>query len=422
MLGISIAEAFAMLRYLFVDMNSFFASVEQQDRPALRGRPVGIVPTLVATTCCIAASPEAKARGVRTGTGVRDALRLCPAIELIPARPNRYVQCHRRIVEAVESCLHVDQICSIDEMYGKLMGKERMPDQAVALAKQVKAAIRREAGEYLRCSIGLATNVWLAKVASDMHKPDGLTVMLAEQLPDALTHLKLTDLPGIATNMQRRLHQHGIHDVRRLCGLSKDELSAIWGSAVHGSIWWHQLRGRDLPFRATHRRTVGHSHVLPPVWRTKAGAKAVMVRMLHKAAARLRRIHYWARHLTLIIDFLQAPPWQRRVPLGLSQDTLTMVQALEQGWRDYPAFGQVVPLRVGVVLTDLVADEYAPLPLYPDQTRRDTLASAMDRLDRKYGRHTLYFAGMFGAKQTAPTRISFTQIPDVNEMNDDNDD
>jgi len=402
-----------MLRYLFVDMNSFFASVEQQEHPHLRGQPVGVVPILADTTCCIAASYEARDYGVKTGTGVRDARRLCPNIHLVVGRPQVYVRYHHKIVDAVESCLHVDMICSVDEMYGRLMGPQRRPEQAAALAHQVKAAIRQAVGACMRCSIGVAPNAWLAKVASGMQKPDGLTMILPEQMPEAICKLDLTELPGIGRNMLRRLRKHGIERVDQLCGLSQKQLSQIWGSEVLGSIWWHQLRGYDLPYRPTHRRTVGHSHVLPPEWRTNERAHAVLVWMIHKAAARLRRIHYWAGQLTVWVKYRKGPTWQRREHLGSSRDTLTILQAFERAWREHPAG---VPYHVGVVLSDLIADRSATLPLYPQQVRRDALADVMDRLNRRYGYHVLYFAGMFGAQRTAPTRISFTQVPDDSEF------
>ncbi|MEX0643114.1 MAG: hypothetical protein WD468_10460, partial [Pirellulales bacterium] len=252
------------LRYLFADMNSFFASVEQQDRPALRGQPVGVVPVLADTTCCIAASYEAKSYGIKTGTSVREARQRCPHVHLIEARVRLYVEYHHRVVEAVESCLHVDEISSIDEMYGRLLGTEQAPERAASIAFAVKDAIRKAAGPCIRCSIGLAPNPWLAKVASDMNKPDGLTMLLPEQLPEAICHLKLTDLPGIASNMERRLHAAGITTVMQLCHASEANLSEAWASKALGSIWWAQLRGHDLPHRATRRQTVGHSHVLPP--------------------------------------------------------------------------------------------------------------------------------------------------------------
>ena len=128
------------LNWLFVDMNSYFASVEQDTRPELRGRPVAIVPMMADTTCCLAASYEAKAFGVKTGTIVADAKRLCPGLVLVEARHELYVQYHHRIVEAVESCLPVTAVLSVDEMACRLMGRERPLLAAMELGRQGEAA------------------------------------------------------------------------------------------------------------------------------------------------------------------------------------------------------------------------------------------------------------------------------------------
>src|SRR3974390_2747414 len=138
------------LNWLFVDLNSYFASVEQQVRPELRGRPVGVVPMLADTTVCIAASYEAKAFGVRTGTIVADARRLCPDIILVEGRHELYTEYHHRVVEAVECCLPVTAVCSIDEMACRLMGRERPLLAAMELGRKVKARIRARVGERLR--------------------------------------------------------------------------------------------------------------------------------------------------------------------------------------------------------------------------------------------------------------------------------
>ncbi|MDE3199587.1 MAG: DNA polymerase, partial [Acidobacteriota bacterium] len=146
-----------LLNWLFVDLNSYFASVEQQVRPNLRNRPIGVVPMLADTTVCIAASYEAKAYGVKTGTVVADARRLCPGIEFVEARHEIYVEYHHRVIEAVESCLPVSAVLSIDEMACRLLGRERPLLAALELGRLVKARIRERAGSQLRSSVGLAT-------------------------------------------------------------------------------------------------------------------------------------------------------------------------------------------------------------------------------------------------------------------------
>ncbi|HVW78020.1 MAG TPA: hypothetical protein VHB45_10435 [Alloacidobacterium sp.] len=156
------SPAAGILRWLYLDLNSYFASVEQQLHPELRGRPVAVLPVMAETTCCIAASYEAKAYGVQTGTDVAEARRLCPGIAFVQAQQDAYVHFHRRICEVVQQCLPVEQVLSIDEMSCRLMGRQCEPENAVALAKKIKAKIRSEVGECLRCSIGLAPNALLA--------------------------------------------------------------------------------------------------------------------------------------------------------------------------------------------------------------------------------------------------------------------
>lgn len=396
------------IKKLFVDMNAYFASVEQQLRPELRHRPVVVAPVMTDSTCCIAVSYEAKPFGINTGMQIGRARRLCSGLQVVEGRPEIYVEVHHKIVEAVESCAHVDEVHSIDEMSCGLIGAQRRPERAVELARQVKAAIRRKVGEYMRCSAGLGPNQFLAKVAAEMQKPNGLTVIAPDDLPHKLYGLDLINLPGIGSRMRDRLHRRGIRTVRQLCALSKKDMRRIWQSVL-GELWWHRLRGHDLPEQPTQRRTVGHSHVLPPHLRNEAGARAVLMRLIHKAAARLRHIGYWAGQLSVHVAYPEGKGWKAHAPLGLCQDTLTMVETFCELWKRRPS-GE--PIRVGVVLLDLVAHRYATNPLFAAEENRLKLARAMDRLNGRFGSNTIYFGGTHKVLESAPTRIAFTVVPD----------
>src|SRR5580698_4707442 len=134
------------LNWLFLDLNSYFASVEQEVRPELRNRPVGVVPMVTDTTVCIAASYEAKAYGVKTGTSVADAKQMCPDIVFVEGRHEIHTDYHHRVVKAVESCLPVTAVLSIDEMACRLIGRERPLLAAMELGQRVKTAIREKVG------------------------------------------------------------------------------------------------------------------------------------------------------------------------------------------------------------------------------------------------------------------------------------
>src|SRR6476646_8516563 len=156
------------VNWLFLDMNSYFASVEQQVQPRLRGKPTAVVTVDADSTVCIAASYEAKAFGVSTGTALGEARKKCPDLNVVVARHEIYVDYHKKIQEAVEqNCLHVSKIISIDEMECRLRGRDTQISNAQELARQVKKAIY-SVGEMLHCSVGLAPNRFLAKVASNI--------------------------------------------------------------------------------------------------------------------------------------------------------------------------------------------------------------------------------------------------------------
>ncbi len=176
---------------------------------------------------------------------VADAKRMCPGLVLVEARHELYVEYHHRIVEAVESCLPVTAVLSIDEMACRLMGRERPLLAAMELGRQVKARILERVGPMIRSSVGLATNRYLAKVASDMEKPDGLVALPLDILPEALRQLKLRDLPGIGARMEKRLNAKGIRTMDELLALDCEQAGEVWGSVL-GERLWHWLRGEDF--------------------------------------------------------------------------------------------------------------------------------------------------------------------------------
>lgn len=406
------------LRYLFIDMNSYFASVEQQDDPKLRGRPVAVVPVEAGTSCCIAASREAKRFGIRTGTAVWQAKRLCPELVCVTGNHERYVQVHKQIVKAVGRCAPVERVMSIDEMACKLIGVERRPENAEAIARKIKAELRRTLGEVLTCSIGVGPNVMLAKVAGDMRKPDGLTFLHPEQLPDNLYPLKITDFPGIGPRMEKRFHRYGVTTTRQLLGLTVASMSRVWESKVMGERWFHLLRGEDVPDLPTKRRTVSHSHILPPDLRTEDGSRGVMVRLIHKAAARLRSIGYWAGFLGVSISYLDGPRWGVGTHLPKCQDTLNMLLAFGKMWDDPDRPRHATPLKVSMVLSELVPAAVATPSLFEQDRQVTTLSHVMDKINRAFGKHSVRFGTVMGSEDTAPTRVAFTRIPDPNPAHD----
>lgn len=424
----------AGLQWLFLDLNSYFASVEQNESPRLRGRPVAVVPMMTDGTCAIAASYEAKAFGVKTGTKIYEAKKMCPGLVCVLARHDVYVDYHNRILQSVDHILPVNKIWSIDEFDCLLMGREKIPENAAALAQKIKDRIRADIGPAISCSIGIAPNSFLAKVATEIQKPDGLVLLHPEDLPGRLLDLNLTDLPGINTGMLTRLHRSRITTVEALWHTSPKQARAIWGS-VQGERFWYWLHGYDVPYGQTTPSMIGHSRVLDPDLRTPEKARAMARRLLVKAAMRLRRKGFHATRLALSARLIEGGKYTREASFPAANDPFTFLHHLGLLWEDitddlFRGAGRryerrMVFKKISVILHGLrapgeIIDDLFDTSYQENKTvfeKRTRLTAALDHLQQKYKAETVTLglppktlAGHVG------TKIAFSRVPEREEF------
>ena len=389
-----------MLRWLFFDLNSYFASVEQQDNPGLRGKPIAVVPSMTDATCAIAASYEAKAYGIKTGTKIYDAKKMCPDLICVPARHDVYVAYHERIFDEVERHLPVEKRCSIDEGACRLMHNEREPDQAIAIARQIKQGLADNIGPAIRCSIGIAQNMFLAKVASDMQKLDGLIVLPPNDYKDRLFAMELRDFCGIGANMERRLNRAGIHTVAQLWHAEPKHVRKIWGS-VAGEVFWYRLHGHDIADKPTQKRVVGHSRVLDPALRQSDKAYLIAKQLTVKACTRLRRYNLYARRFSVSVrtaghKYARGLNWANETSFAASQDNFVVLEALGRFWEQMQQdTHKAALLKVSVTLHDLYQPQDTTIDLFesPEHSHRKNhdirLSRAMDALNKRFGAQTV---------------------------------
>lgn len=406
------------MNWLFIDMDSYFASVEQHLRPELRGRMIGVVPVESEGTCVIAASADAKRLGVKVGTRVRDAKQLCPDIVLVRARPRLYVEVHQAILRSIDRCAPIHKVYSIDEWAIRLIGKERDVGEAMELGRRIKRRLLKDFSPWLTCSVGIAPTRLLAKIASDMRKPDGLVTLDVGELPGKLEDMELDDFPGIAGAMLRRLHAANVRTVRQLWDLTRQESRHIWGS-VQGEAWWMGFHGHDVPEPATRRRSINHANMLSPKHRDDAGAHAILVRLVCNGAWRLRHHDHVAQRLHIYVRSYNGREWGAEGPLEGTQDTMAIARQLESLWARRPwAPGKEREsewrpfAQVAITLTGLTPVNTATPMLFEDRRPTDPLSQAMDRINQRWGRNAVYLGSVHDYRHEMEDKIAFGRIPD----------
>jgi DNA polymerase-4 len=401
------------LNWLYFDLNSYFATIEQQVDPSLRGKPVVVVPLLSDSTCAIAASYEAKLKDIKTGAKIYEAKKLCPELICIKGRRNLYVEYHKRIFLEINKLLFVDAVCSIDEGAGRLTGKYQQEEEAIRLAQNIKLAIKQDVGDYITCSIGIAPTKYLAKIAAEMEKPDGLTVITAENIPSKLLKLSLRYIPGVGYRVLKRLHSAGIDTVEKLYGCSSGHLQTIWGS-IYGKKCWYLLRGYQLAENVVKNQVIGHSRILGPEVRKISAARNVAAELAIKAAKRLREKELYATYIGLYLKTFNKVVHKTYVRISPSCDNATILEQVFKAWDRLIQQYSLSSLRqVGLSLGGLIQK---PRQLSFDDLGgkqvQENLSLVMDNINKRFGPHTVSIGTLSNADREDP--IAFAHIPGVN--------
>lgn len=398
------------LRWLLVDLNSFFASCEQQDNPFLRGKPVAVVPMLADSTSVIAASYEAKKFGIKTGTKVYEAKKMCPGIRFVTGGHKKYVDYHNKILEAVEEVCHIEKKLSIDEVACRLIGREMEYDTAIEIAKKIKKNILEKVGQCLTSSIGLGPNILVAKMASDLQKPNGLVAIPKEKISEILGPLDIEAMPGVGRNMKYNLNQKGVYKIEDFLKVSSQELRKTWGS-IWGLRIGEELRGAEIDFNRNKNSSYSHEHVLPPHLRNAAGAYQILLKLLAKGCARLRTDHRKCNTLGIAIRYMDRSRFEKSIQFQLTDDTFFMITLLK---KYYPFQQTKKPVKVSIFIGGLTSNTEHQLSFF-DNIKNEKLNQAMDSVNARFGPNTLISAGFLEVTSEAKVKIAFNHIPDKDD-------
>ncbi len=408
---------------LYIDFDAFFANVEKQLEPSLRSRPLGITALNSEHSALITRCYIAKAAGIKRGMRVKEARALCPDIAIRQARPDVYVDIHNKILAEINRHVPVAKVWSIDEAECRLMGSERR--RASEIAINIRSGLRQNIGPFITPSIGLAPNQFLAKVAAEMEKPNGLVILHPQDLPGPLLNLKLTDLPGISSNMEKRLQAAHIKTVKAFWNITAKHARSIWNN-VEGERMWLQLHGYDVTRPPTKKRMFGHSRVLSGEFKNPRRTIDCLHLLTVKAAFRLRRAAFLAGAISISIRAPDQPRWWGEQRFSPVSDDFTFVRHMHRLYAEgLAALGHPHTLKAtSVMLHQLTRREDLAYDLFgSDHTRPnkqenfDKVMSVVDQLNLKHGRAVLHV----GARAKLPggyagAKIAFGRVPDKEDF------
>jgi DNA polymerase IV len=386
---------------LLVDMNSFFASVEQQANPFYRGKPVGVCASLHKGSSLIAASKEAKRLGIKTGTPNWLARKICPEIILVEAEPQKYRQVNRMFNKILDDYSDRIEHYSIDESFMDLSESKVNP---VVVGAEIKRRIREEVGDAITCSVGVAPNKFLAKLAADMQKPDGLSLLWREQLPEVYKSVKFGDLWGIARGWTKRLNRLGLSSPLDVLNYPLSNMIAAFGKP--GYYVWHRINGLEIDEIYSEEdapKSFGHSWVLNFRSTDRRRIEPVIMRLAEKAARRMRRDGYKSRGVYLSVRMADGSGYHQSHKLGYEVDTGgELYQAAKILWKDWRFHSPVAQVAVGFFS---LVERNEQLPLFGQSSR--ALNDSLDKINDKYGEFTIRPALLAHTQDYAPDAIAF---------------
>lgn len=407
---------------LFIDMNSFFASCEQQVNFWLRGRPVGVCVYTGKQGCVIAPSIEAKLRGVKTGMRLDEAIVLCPDLVPVETHPSRYREFHVKIVDVLKQFTDDVVPKSIDEAVVDLTNYQLVYKDMRKVALDIKRAIRQNVGDYLRCSIGIAPNVFLAKLASDVQKPDGLTVITPDTIDDVLRSLRLTDLPGIGHGMAARLQEGGIHTPLALRYASPEHLRATCKSIV-GWHWHLRLNFAgevDLGSNTDYKSMSAMRTISTEQRSTPERLDELLLSLCLTLERRMVRQQVFCQEMSFSCRYHSGKTYNYEVRFSEpKQDGPELYYIIgqrllkfQEAHRCEPVLNEHLRSMCVAVFRFIPADS-VPLSLFEDNSRKDKLRQTLYDMKTKFGADKLLRATELRDNPTYRDVIGFGNIKDL---------
>lgn len=377
---------------MWIDLNSAFATTEQQAHPHLRHHPVGITNRISPECCIITSSYEARACGVKTGMRRSEALQLCPELVLLESDPPKYRTVYAKLLNIMQSYSDQTEMHSIDE---GLIDLNYTPyandlDKLVELGYTIKQRVRREIGDYITINVGLGPNGFLAKLAAGLHKPDGLDVITADNLVETYAQLELTKLTGIADRYAKRLRLSDIKTPLEFLLTDEAKLVEIFHGVV-GSQWYRRLRGYEVDNRPTNITTIGRQWMVDHPTNDPEFINSCLHHLAEAVDIKLRYKHCSARGVGIYLVYQIGGVYKRKIladqPIRTDADIWRLLKSIADGRN------QALNLRMlNVYLYNIIPTEQEQLILADQPLRPHQLTRTIDHINARYGTKTIHSA------------------------------
>lgn len=392
---------------MHIDLNSCFATVEQQARPKLRGKPVAIVNRRTDKTAIVTASYEAKAKGVKVGMKLREAKILCPDLVALESDPPKYRYVYHKLLDIMRDYSAHVTMKSIDE------GIIDFHDTSYAMAErdlveigqEIKQRLKDEIGVWMRCNVGISTNRFLAKTAAGLHKPDGLDVITSQNIREVLGELKLTDLTGIAHRNEKRLNSVGIYTPLQFLDADVVTLQKVVFKSVVGEWWYKRLRGFEVDDVETKIGRVGRQYVLERFDLTRDEIVQRLHHLCESVGSRMRSQGLAARGVYVYGKTADRQYWHSSAlsPLPFFSDQAIFIQALQLFDRAPDELKEI-----GIHCYELTASDSSQLSLFADEISRERrVVETIDEINKQFGERTIHSAGTLNTGIYVKTKIPF---------------
>ncbi len=398
---------------LHVDMNSYFASVEQQANPFIRNKPVAVCAYLSPNGTIIASSVEAKAKGIKVGVGVRQAKLLDPTTVFVENEPAKYRCVTKRIFRIMAEYSDKLEPYSIDEAFLELGEWASDFKQAEIIGLEIKERIFKEVGDYLKCSIGISYTKFLAKFAGDIAPKNGLLIIRPDNL-EAMLERELTEAWGIGRAMSVRLRMMGIATLTELKKADPIILKRFLG--IYGYYLWCNVNGKEITRvekGSSAPKSIGHSYCLAKRTADKNYLRTVLAKLCEKTGRRLRNLELEGKAVTLYMQYMSGGHLTKTInaPDGFFT-THEFLVPLYDFITDAELSGAVRMMAVTMTRLSPVSDQ---LGLFSDRRKIKNISRAMDTINNRYGEYTVTSGLLFNTETIARDRVGFRKTVSFEE-------